>query len=153
MGTFFERSDFNELGFIMEISHKPSVECYAPDDWADLDSDDNMEGDDDGLLNNHNGDKQAESNIVVITSTGILSRKIRWCWCASTLDQCYWHIDLLLRAWLFPASFKVPETVFTFEILDHFCVDALECKTAALNFMNKLKQITNEAFPHLVPVG
>ena len=152
-GTFFEHSDLNELGFIMEIAHESSVECYPPDNWADLDRDDNAEGDDDGLLNNHNGDKQAESNLVVITSTGVFSRKIRWCWCASTPDQCYWRIDLLLQEWLFPASFKVPETVFTFEVFDHFRVDALECKTAALNFMNKLKRITNEAFPHLVPVG
>lgn len=80
----------------MEITHESSVEYYAPDDWVDMDSNDNAEGDDDGLLNNHNGDKQAESNLVVITSTGVFSRKIRWCQCASTLDQCYQHIDLLL---------------------------------------------------------
>ena len=96
MSTFFERSDLNELGFIMEIAHESSVECYPPDNWADLDSDDNMEGDDNGLLNNHNGDKQAESNLVMITSTGVFSRKIRWCRCASTPDQCYRHVDLLL---------------------------------------------------------
>ena len=80
----------------MEIAHKSSVECYAPDDWVDMDSNDNVEGDDDGLLNNHNGDKQAESNLVVITSTGVFSRKIRWCQCASTPDQHYWRVDLLL---------------------------------------------------------
>jgi hypothetical protein len=58
----------------------------------------------------------------------------------------------LVRAKLFPASFKHPETAFTFEVLDHFHIDALECKTAAMNFMSKIVRISNEAFPGKVPV-
>jgi hypothetical protein len=59
----------------------------------------------------------------------------------------------LLRAKLFPASFIHPETAFTFDVLDHFRIDALECKTAAMNFMSKIARISNEAFPATVPVG
>ena len=62
-------------------------------------------------------------------------------------------VELLLHAKLFPASFKNPKTAFTFEVLDHFQVDALECKTAAMNFMSKLWRMTNEAFPSRVPVS
>ena len=57
-----------------------------------------------------------------------------------------------MRAKLFPASMIRPETAFTFEVLDHFHLDALECKTAAMNFMSKIVRISNEAFPGNVPV-
>jgi hypothetical protein len=90
------------------------------------------------------------SHLIIISSTGIFRRSIRWCHCAKSPDQ---YVQLLLRAKLFPASFKNPKTAFTFEVLDHFRVDALECKTAAMNFMSKIQRITDEAFPSRVPVS
>jgi CxC2 like cysteine cluster associated with KDZ transposases len=88
--------------------------------------------------------------MIIVSSTGIFRRSIKWCHCAKSPEA---FIKLLLRAKLFPASFKNPKTAFTFEVLDHFHVDALECKMAAMNFMSKLRRITNEAFPSLVPVS
>jgi CxC2 like cysteine cluster associated with KDZ transposases len=73
---------------------------------------------------------------------------VTWCTCANSPEP---YIQLL-RASLFPASFVQPETVFTFDVLDHFRIDALECKTAAMNFMSKIVRISNEAFPSEVPV-
>src|SRR6202050_1550371 len=92
----------------------------------------------------------SRSNLVIVTSTSIFTRSVRWCHCAKSPDQ---YVQLLLCAKLFPASFKNPKTAFTFEVLDHFRVDALECKTMAMNFMSKLVQITNEVFPSQVPVS
>jgi hypothetical protein len=37
--------------------------------------------------------------------------------------------------------------------LDYFEIDVLECKTSAMNFFNKLRRQTNNAFPHRVPVS
>jgi hypothetical protein len=54
---------------------------------------------------------------------------------------------------LFLASFKNPKIAITFEVLDHFRVDALECKTAVMNFTSKVCHITDEVFPARVPVG
>ncbi|KAI6046731.1 hypothetical protein EDC04DRAFT_2982725 [Pisolithus marmoratus] len=48
---------------------------------------------------------------------------------------------------LFPASISKPKTAFTFTVLDHFLIDALECKTSAMSFYQKLKRFTNNAFP------
>ncbi|KAI6169161.1 hypothetical protein EDD17DRAFT_1503089 [Pisolithus thermaeus] len=48
---------------------------------------------------------------------------------------------------LFPASISKPKTAFTFDVLDHFLIDSLECKTSAMNFYQKLKRFTNNAFP------
>ncbi|KAI6008512.1 hypothetical protein EDC04DRAFT_2610915 [Pisolithus marmoratus] len=51
------------------------------------------------------------------------------------------------RQRLFPASISKPKTAFTFTVLDHFLIDALECKTSAMSFYQKLKRFTNNAFP------
>ncbi|KAI6011636.1 hypothetical protein EDC04DRAFT_2609807 [Pisolithus marmoratus] len=48
---------------------------------------------------------------------------------------------------LFTASISKPKTAFTFTVLDHFLIDALECKTSAMSFYQKLKRFTNNAFP------
>jgi hypothetical protein len=54
---------------------------------------------------------------------------------------------------LFAASFKWPATVFTVEVLEHFHINVMECKTSAQGFFTKLRRLTNDAFPHAVPVG
>ena len=90
------------------------------------------------------------SHLIIVSSTGIFRRSIRWCHCATSPGQ---YVQLLLQAKLFPASFKNPKTAFTFEVLDHFRVDALECKTAAMNFMSKIQRIIDEVFPSKVPVS
>ncbi|KAI0245727.1 hypothetical protein BJV78DRAFT_1092930, partial [Lactifluus subvellereus] len=73
--------------------------------------------------------------LVIISSTGIFHQSIQWCPCAKSLAQ---YTQLLLHAKLFSASFKNPKTAFTFEVLNHFWVNTLECKTAAMNFMSKI---------------
>jgi hypothetical protein len=86
--------------------------------------------------------------LVVVTSSGIFRRRIRRCKCPGAADP---HIQLL-RSQLFSASIKRPSTAFTFDVLDHFHIDAMECKTAALNFYNKLRRLTSNAFPAGAPV-
>jgi hypothetical protein len=86
--------------------------------------------------------------IVVVASTGIFERSVKWCTCPNAPEK---HIQLL-RSRLFPATFINPKTAFTFEVLDDFRLDALECNTSALNFMSKLTRRTNETFPGIVPV-
>ena len=90
----------------------------------------------------------AGSHLTIVSSTGIFRRAVKWCQCANCPDA---YVQLLC-AKLFPASFQRPATAFTFEVLDHFRLDALECKTAAMNFMCKIARISNEAFPDDVPV-
>ncbi|KAI6035870.1 hypothetical protein EDC04DRAFT_2868764 [Pisolithus marmoratus] len=43
------------------------------------------------------------------------------------------------RQRLFPASISKPKTAFTFAVLVHFLIDALECKTSAMSFYQQLK--------------
>ena len=55
------------------------------------------------------------------------------------------HIQLL-HFHLFSASIKRHSTAFTFDVLDHFHIDAMECKTATLNFYNKLRTLGEYLF-------
>jgi hypothetical protein len=87
--------------------------------------------------------------LVVVTSSGVFRRRIRWCQCSGAADT---HIQLL-RLQLFSATIKRPSTAFTFDVLDHFHIDAMECKTAGLNFYNKLRRLTSNAFPATAPVS
>ncbi|KAG1884016.1 hypothetical protein F4604DRAFT_1525488, partial [Suillus subluteus] len=85
----------------------------------------------------------------VVDTSGVHSLMIRFCRCASALGP-----DMqLFEIGLFPASFTLPKTVFTFAVLDDFLLDNLECGTSAMNYYSKLRRITSSIFPHLVPVS
>ncbi|KAG0696999.1 hypothetical protein DFH29DRAFT_1024097, partial [Suillus ampliporus] len=78
----------------------------------------------------------------------VFMHNVAWCHCQGSNPQQ--HLQLL-RAGLFPASSTQPKTAFTFEVLDHFLIDALECKTSARSFFEKLTRLTNNVFPDTVP--
>jgi len=80
---------------------------------------------------------------------GVFQHRLRWCQCQQA-EPAYAQ---LLRLGLYPASIERPETAFTFSLLDYFHIDAVECKTSANNFFNKLRRLTNSLFPHDVPVS
>ncbi|KAG1850364.1 hypothetical protein DFJ58DRAFT_842440 [Suillus subalutaceus] len=85
--------------------------------------------------------------VTMVHSSGVFTHNVLWCQCSGSNPQ---HLQLL-RAGLFPASSTRPKTVFTFEVLVHFLIDALECKTSARSFFEKLTRLTNNAFPGTVP--
>lgn len=91
----------------------------------------------------------AESVLVVVHTTGVFQHRVRWCTCSGCPKR---HFQLL-RTCLYPASIRRPKTVFTFDVLDHSTADAMECKTPAQSFFRKLRRLTNNAFPHQVPVS
>ncbi|KAI6110329.1 hypothetical protein EV401DRAFT_1869650, partial [Pisolithus croceorrhizus] len=90
------------------------------------------------------------SQMTIVHTEGIFSHEVWVCKCPGS-DPNDWHLDLLHQR-LFPASICKPKTAFTFDVLDHFLIDALECKTSAMSFYQKLKRFTNNAFPERVPV-
>ena len=180
-GAYFERSDLVFLGLTLHVGHG-GQECPSysaslngqsnmgsgvdPEDTEDEWEDEtvvNPLDDGDGGFDRVGGiafdhpegqalwgpDIPGTYRLVVVTSTGIFRRRIRWCQCPGAADK---HIQLL-RLQLFSATIKRPSTAFTFDVLDHFHIDAMECKTAALNFYNKLRRLTSNAFPGGAPVS
>ncbi|OAX31536.1 hypothetical protein K503DRAFT_794935 [Rhizopogon vinicolor AM-OR11-026] len=88
------------------------------------------------------------TTMTIVHSTGVFTHNVLWCHCPGSGHQQH---SQLLKAGLFPASISRPQTAFTFDVLDHFLIDALECKTSAMSFFQKLCRLTNNASPDSVP--
>jgi hypothetical protein len=58
----------------------------------------------------------------------------------------------LMMAGLFPATSRNPKTAFTFRVLEDLRLDNLECKTTPSQFFSRLRRLTNDEFPNIVPV-
>ena len=158
-GSFFQKSDLLQRQLAIHIPHHPDKcptfpHIYRKNNPSNINISALREESADHSAETYAQDSgthfRSKSKLVVVSSNGIFNRSVRWCHCIRSSDQFALN---LIRAKLFPASFKNPQTVFTFEVLDHFRVDALECKTAAMNFMSKIRRITDEAFPSRVPVS
>jgi hypothetical protein len=149
-GGCFVRHSLYDLGLILHTGHHgepcPSYSSDSPTGQevvgATIDNDNMSE--DDGYE-----DLFIEDVLWIVHATGVFQMRIRYCNCDGCPDR---HIQLL-RHQLFPATTSSPQTAFTFAVLDYFAIDALECKTSAMNFFNKLRRQTNNAFPHRVPVS
>ena len=75
------------------------------------------------------------------TGAGAMMKKSR-----TSISSCS---DLVI----FPSTVIKPQTAFTFDALDHFLIDTLECKTSARSFYQKLCQLSNNAFLDSLPVS
>lgn len=88
----------------------------------------------------------------LVDTTGIFSRRVRWCSCVDEEGVVVPQDMQLLEANFYPSSSERPSTAFTFNVLDEFSIDTLECKTAALSFLSKLRRLTDRVFPLSTPV-
>ncbi|KIN97577.1 hypothetical protein M404DRAFT_94807, partial [Pisolithus tinctorius Marx 270] len=148
-GIFFEESSLQLAGLVLHVGHggkhcpaggcsNDEVTTEEEDDWEDVDQD--------GCPPNLQAPKNRSCLIVVHTS-GIHYCNVQYCRCPGADDS---HIQLM-QAGMFPATTKATRTAFTFQVLDDFVRDNVECGTSAMNFYSKLRRITSNAFPHLVP--
>ncbi|KII83158.1 hypothetical protein PLICRDRAFT_119732, partial [Plicaturopsis crispa FD-325 SS-3] len=153
-GQCFVKSSLFHLGYLLHLGHGgqpcPS-RIDSEEQWEDVQG--NGEGGIDILQEDEvpgvEGNR-ADSKSGVMTvghTTGVFQHRVRWCECVGAADH---HLQLF-RMPLFSASILRPRTAFTFDVLDHFYIDAMECKTAAMSFFHKLRRLTNNAFPMTVP--
>ncbi|KAI6040087.1 hypothetical protein EDC04DRAFT_2602734 [Pisolithus marmoratus] len=146
-GTHYEPTSLMELGFLWHIGHGGDP---CPQNSSDPDPDESgyMTGEE--PPNHRHSDDLAirrfsQFQMTIVHTEGIVSHELSVCNCPGSHPND-WHLELL-RQRLFPASISKPKTAFTFTVLDHFLIDALECKTSAMSFYQKLKRLTNNAFP------
>ena len=87
--------------------------------------------------------------MVIVDISGVHHVSVAFCTCsgAQSLDM------QLLNMGLYPATSKNPQTAFTFAVLDDVLLTAKECRTSIMNYYNKLRRLTDDAFPHDVPVS
>ena len=125
-GRFYEAISLQDLGFTLNLGHCGDVCPLSTRE-----------------------DRQS-NQITVVDSAGIFVHSVKWCRCDGDSDQDK-HLQLL-RHRLFPSTILRPQTAFSFNVLDEFLVDSLECKTSASSFYSKLRRLTNNAFPDTLPV-
>ncbi|KAG0698586.1 hypothetical protein DFH29DRAFT_983831 [Suillus ampliporus] len=132
-GKFYESTTLQDQGYVMYLGHGghrcPCLSQQStPSPWSDLGAMEDVFADGEGekIYETQSG----VSNLVVVHSTGIYSHHVSWC-----QDR---HLHLL-KAKLFPASITRPHSAFTFDVLDNFLIDALECKLRAMSFYQKLR--------------
>ncbi|PIL25434.1 hypothetical protein GSI_13324 [Ganoderma sinense ZZ0214-1] len=85
--------------------------------------------------------------VVVVDIEGIHELLFTFCLCRNAPTEDLQLLDL----GYYPASSIRPCTVFMRRLLDDFLLANRECKTSPQNYYNKLRRITNPAFPHMVP--
>jgi CxC2 like cysteine cluster associated with KDZ transposases len=122
----FENISLRELGYVFVLGHSSSG-LLCPED------------------NNLLGDRP----MTLIHVNGIFKHCVRFCRCWGAIPD---HEQLFGHR-LFSSSFDRPETAFTLDVLDYYGVDAMECKTSAQSFFQKLRRVTNNAFPDELPVS
>lgn len=87
-------------------------------------------------------------SLVIVDITGVHEVPVVFCRCPNHARD-----DLqLLSMNLYPASSARPRTAFTTRLLDDFLLDNKETHTSPRNYFNKLRRMTNAAFPHMAPV-
>ena len=96
----------------------------------------------------HRGDKDGDLIMTVVDRSGVHEIGVSWCCCPGAPD----HDMQLMMAGLFPATFHKPKTAFTFQVLEDYHLDNLECKTTPSQYFSRLRRLTNDEFPDTVPV-
>lgn len=86
--------------------------------------------------------------IVIVHTNGVHHLPIWLCSCLTAPDP----ISQYLQMGFYPATYKQIETVFSFQVLDDYRIENLECQTSYHHYYSKLRRLTNSIFPENVPV-
>jgi hypothetical protein len=142
-GSSYESTSLMKLGFILHLGHG-GQRCPA-NPWEDV----AMMDDDNTTKLEENPSK--EQHLTIVEANGVHEHVVQWCSCPLP-ERPSKHIQIL-RTGLFPASHKIIKTAFTFNVLQQFHIESVECNTSASSFFTKLRRFTNKAFPSKVQVS
>jgi CxC2 like cysteine cluster associated with KDZ transposases len=142
-GLFWQASDLDTIGIVLHFGHH-GLPCPSPPGAGvpfPTEDSDEEENEPEQLLGTR---KRTDVNVignksrmVFVSSTGVHVRTASWCCCSEAATR-----DLqLFRMSFFPSSYLKPGTAFTFEVLDHFYMDAMECKTSASSFFFEIDKV------------
>ncbi|KIM64057.1 hypothetical protein SCLCIDRAFT_116023, partial [Scleroderma citrinum Foug A] len=141
-GTFFEE-------LVVHLGHGGDPCPSGGLDGEDIASDVEYEWEDisDQPIPHHLSAGTDRSCLTLVHTSGVHFCDVRYCNCSGAETS---HLQLA-TAGLFPETVKEPRTAFTFQVLDDFIRDNVECGTSAMNYYSKLWRVTSNAFPNLVP--
>lgn len=87
--------------------------------------------------------------IRIVDITGVHDVCVAWCGCHTAQERALQVVSL----GLYPASVISPKTAFTFRVLSDFLLANKVSGIAAQSYFQRLRRLTNPAFPHKVPVS
>jgi hypothetical protein len=87
--------------------------------------------------------------MVVVHTNGIHYLPVHVCRCPNAATE---DIQLLQMRY-YPSTYKQIGTIFTFQLLDDYLLENLECQTSTYNYFQKLRRMTNKAVPQSIPVS
>ncbi|KIM52521.1 hypothetical protein SCLCIDRAFT_140978 [Scleroderma citrinum Foug A] len=150
-GTFFEESSLQLAGLVVHLGHGGDPCPSGGLDGEDIagDVEDEWEDIEDQPKPHHLSPGTDRSCLTLVHTSGVHFCDVRYCNCPGAETS---HLQLA-TAGLFPETVKEPRTAFTFQVLDDFIQDNVECGTSAMNYYSKLQRVTSNAFPNLVPVS
>ena len=126
-GHFFENTDLKDMGVVLHTGHQGSP---CP-----------------------NGTSINGGKIQIATPAEIFVHQVAYCACEQADGSLVAKDIQLLRIRLYPATSQNPSTAFSFDCLDDFHLQAVECKTAALKYIMKLRRMTSPHAPAEAPVS
>jgi hypothetical protein len=136
-GDHFTTTALKDLGLVLYLGHNGHP---CPSQQNHLHSD---------ISFSTSSTSSSISNLTIVDKSGVFEHNVQWCLCPNRQS----HDIILFRMGLFSASIYTPQTAFTFQCLDYFHIDSMECRTSAGNFYKKLRRLTNEIFPDEVKVS
>ncbi|KAI6147700.1 hypothetical protein BKA82DRAFT_4014879 [Pisolithus tinctorius] len=147
-GRFFEDFTLRLVGLVLHLGHAGAPCPAGEGSWEDAAShvDDEWEDIEESQRPAHLNPPDDRNYLTVVDTGGVHFCNVQYCNCPGSEDS---HLQLTM-AGLFPATTKAPRTAFTFQVLDDFIRDNVECGTSAMNYYSKLQRVTSSAFPHLV---
>ncbi len=129
-GNLFQPFDMDDLGLILYAGHHgkpcPCLEGQVAETKGNVFAE--------PLSSICSGDP-----IQIVSTMGIFVCHIQWCYCLDEGGQLMQKDIQLLRMKLYPATSDTPGTAFTFDCLKDFHLQAVECKTAALKYITKIR--------------
>ncbi|KAG6810078.1 hypothetical protein H0H92_013396 [Tricholoma furcatifolium] len=128
-GKFFKQTSLMDLGLIVQLGHD-GEKCPNTDPKRDP--------------------MRAASVILVVDTYSVQQARFRYCYCHNH-GELVPHHRQLVQSGVVPATTGHPETVFTFEVLDHFHISNLTSKKSAYDYFAGLRYLTDGAFPQAVP--
>lgn len=139
-GNCFTRTTLMKEGYLLHLGHGG---LCCPNDGEDAINEEVDSGEQEKF--------EYCQTVTLVAVNGFFEHKVAWCSCYIK-GQRVPSATQLFRERLFPATQTRPQTAFAFDLLDHFWVDMMECKTAKQSFSPKLGRITNPDFPEDSPV-
>ncbi|KAI6097048.1 hypothetical protein F5141DRAFT_1220291 [Pisolithus sp. B1] len=135
-GAHYQPTSLMDLGFLWHIGHGGDP---CPCNWSDPDPEESGYVTGEGPPNHR---KSSQFQMTIVHTEGIFSHEVLVCKCPGS-DPNDWYLTCFIKDSSQPAfpSTKLPSHLMC------LIIDALECKTSAMSFYQKLRRFTNNAFP------